>query len=157
MLQCRSAAGRFDREDGRDRLGHPPRLALRRNDRDLDLRLDQDLVAPQNTLMEHDPRAPEQRRARLDAEHLVDPRRSQKIDIHVPDDEGHGLAIEAVRQFLVADPLQAQEIAPSPLQEMKETRVIDDAGEIRVLEIDAHEKPVAEPGQFARNEVIVGS
>ncbi len=84
--------------------------------------------------------------ARGHFQHLVDARGLEKFDRHPPHDEGRRLApIRAVdqRTMVVAD--QAQEIRAAALAPADVAAVIDEAGKIGVLEINADGQDVPPP------------
>jgi hypothetical protein len=70
-------------------------------------------------------------------------------DFHLPHHPDHLLAMLAVGEFGMMHAGKPQEIRAPALEEFEITRVIDDAGEIRVGEIDPRQKPMARRRQFA--------
>ncbi len=76
--------------------------------------------------------------ASLDFEEVVDPRGLQEVADHAPDHEAHALPCFLPMHLMVMDAEQAQAIGAAALAEFEIVGVIDRAGEIRVLVIDAH-------------------
>jgi hypothetical protein len=84
--------------------------------------------------------------ARGHLEDLIDAGGAQILERHAPHHEGGGLApLGAAEQRLVVVAEQAQEIGAAALAPAQVGGVIDETGEIRVLEIDADGENVAPP------------
>ena len=116
--------------------GAPARPDQRHRDR----RRDEPLVAAQDLLL----RARCARRSSRGAAfgrsaRRRSPRGFQEIDLHVAHGEGEAFR----RELAMMDAEQPQIVGAPALHEMQIARVIDAAGKIRVLEIDALEKLVA--------------
>ena len=76
---------------------------------------------------------------------VVDPRGFQEIDLHVAYGEGKPFR----RELAMMDAEEPQIVRAAALHEMQIARVIDTAGEIRVLEVDALVQLVAVRRQAA--------
>ncbi len=74
-----------------------------------------------------------------DVEHVVHPRRLQVIDLHRAHDEGKArrFRLRFREQRMLFGAHQAQMVGAAALHEEQIIGVIDDAGEIRVLVVDA--------------------
>ena len=81
--------------------------------------------------------------ARLDFEQVVDARRLEEFHVIRRTAKASGSPMLARVERVMADAEQAQEIGPSALHEAEVAGVIDDAGEVGVLEIDAHRQDMA--------------
>ncbi len=88
-------------------------------------------------------------RRRADGQHVVDGGGPEEIDRHVPHREGAALR----RQLVVVDADEAEIVGAAALHELQIARVIDAAGKIRVLEIDALRQDVR-PVYDAARELV---
>jgi hypothetical protein len=113
--------------------------------RDADPRLDQDITSAPNLLCQQDRRALHLERPRDDVQHVVHPCGLQELELHRTHDEGktRRLALGFGEQRPLVRTKQAQVVGAAPLHEAEVVRVIDDAGEVRVLVIDTHLHEVA--------------
>ncbi len=82
------------------------------------------------------------RAARDHFEHVVEAPGLQIIDLDAPDHEHRRLAVFGIGEALMMDAEQPDEIGTAALAEFQKVGVIDEAGEIGVLEIDADRKDV---------------
>src|SRR5581483_6850117 len=132
------------------RLGDRPRPAAG-DEGDLDMRLDDQVMAAHHLLVQHYGSALHLLRRGDDVEHVVHVRRLVEVDVHVAHHEGEarrfGRGLLEQRAVVGAD--QAQIIGAAALHEAQVAGVIDDAGKIRVLVIDAHLLVVAAAADFA--------
>ena len=97
-------------------------------------------VAAHHLLIEGDGGALHLLRRGDDVEHVVHEGRLVEVDVHVAHDEGKArrLLLGRLEQRAVVGADQPQVIGAPALHEAQVARVIDDAGEIGVLVIDAH-------------------
>ena len=82
-------------------------------------------------------------RLRLDGQKVVHPRRFQKFELHPRDHEKQGVAVLAGMDRALVNVEFAQHFGAGALDEAQIIGVIDKAGEIRVLEIDADGEEMA--------------
>lgn len=73
----------------------------------------------------------------LDGQKIVHPRRFQKFELHPGDHEKQGVATFAGMDRALVKVKLAQHFGAGAFDEAQKIGVIDEAGEIRVLEIDA--------------------
>src|SRR6185437_9392355 len=83
-------------------------------------------------------------------EHVVHVRRLVEVDVHVAHDEGKArrLGGGGLEQRAMVGADQAQVVGAAALHEAQVAGVIDDAGKVRVLVIDAHLLMVAAAADF---------
>ncbi len=134
----------------RKRLGDRPRAAAG-DEGDLHMRLHQQLLAAHHFLIEHDGGALDLFRRGDDVEHVVHVRGFSEIDAHVAHHEGKAgrFRRRLLEQRAVVGADQAEIIGAPALHEAQVARVVDDAGKIRVLVIDAHLLVVLAVADFA--------
>src|SRR5262245_60853613 len=100
-----------------------------------DLGIDQGLVIAPDRLTQDDARPGEIENAGLDLEEIVDPRRLEEVGVDSADCKGERLTVVTLVQFGMADADQPDEVGAAALHEADIAAVIDDAGEVGVLEI----------------------
>ena len=135
MNQCRKPRCQRRRQ--------PDRPAIRRYNGNGHVSPGKNLAIPQGLLAQHNPRT-----ARLDQgghnfENIVDPCRTQVADIQLPDGKSNGRTMRPVGKLGVVDPAMTQEVRTAAFEEADIGAVIDKAGEIRVLVINANGKHMA--------------
>src|SRR5258706_1815355 len=115
-------------------LGDPQWLARDADQDNHHAGLAQDSPVPDDPLIEHQAGGADLRHARLDFDDVVDARWPQELEAHATHDECGRLAPAGARnQGPVVIAEQAQEVRTSALAPAHVARVVDEAGEIRVL------------------------
>jgi hypothetical protein len=136
--------GRLSLEALQNRRGEALWLPGQADEYDLDADAAEQRFAAPDLLRQQQMRTPGIGALRDDLQHLVDSCRTQIVDFQPPHDESRrdgGLALGDKIGMMNAE--EAKEIRPAPFAPAQIARVINEAGEVGVLELDAHWQDMA--------------
>jgi len=123
-----------------DHGSNPLRFACAGDQNHDDLGPNDDGVAAAHLLGKRERGSPDLGAVRDDLKQIVQARRLQIIDLDAADDEDLRLALFGIGEALVMNAEQPDEIGTAPLDKLEEVGVVDQARNIRVLEIDTDGK-----------------